>query len=229
MKGILYLFTTIFCSSSLMQGGGPETPYEYLVAGSRSGSSRFLIVTPVYNNEKPENTSGNGRCYMIDDGGKLKIMWKISGWYAFPRSLYLTGDGFGLVRVHDIEWGPDIEPKHKRELDENDILLSFYYKGKLVRHFKLSDLFTKLDFGRAGQSDRYSIICDVNFIPLRFLKGRFANLDLVLSENEEMFDKVVSITTVQQEELFFKVTDGTLLYRHPCDLIGETIKPPADQ
>ena len=182
----------------------------------------YLVMIPIYDAASSNAASGIARSYAIDDNGKSVLKWEIRGWYAFPRFLHLNGNGSCLVRVHDIgEVSPTGEPdkvENKKEKFGKESLLSFYYRGKLVKDFKFDEVVTKYDPKIEYGSPYYPIVRSVKFLPLRYVWEMFSVPELKdMSEDDKRFAEAVSIITVENEEIFFRVSDGFLLYRHVSD------------
>lgn len=70
-------------------------------------------------------------------GGMREMLWSMSGWF---RVAALSNDGEYLVTGYD---GVNLLPL---DYKEDQIMLSFYDRGRLLRHVRLNELFT--DFSK---------------------------------------------------------------------------------
>lgn len=72
----------------------------------------------------------HGIAYKLDDGGKMKELYRTDGWYSFQ--VYISRDGQYLARMGP--WSVGHEP------EEKDLAVAFYKGGKLLKEYSTKDL-----------------------------------------------------------------------------------------
>lgn len=155
----------------------------------------------------PEDHSPSlGTAYQATANG-FKRLWQSKGWYGYPDELFLAPDGMSLVRIARF---PDTLNGKKIE---NQTVLFIYFKGSLVRDYKLSDVVRDIggieDLGSSGgfgsrwidqagivQSDWHDIDTD--------RKDGKPDERTLRSYNHFAF----RLKTLDESELFFDLLDG---------------------
>ena len=192
-----------------------EADYAFAIS-TPIGSHRFFMMLPGTKSEKP-----SGRCYEVDNSGKLKITWEVRGWYSRPMLVFLSSDGCGLVRMKQIETRKEAIAYEKPLGDE--VFLEFYQKGKLVKGVYLKDIVKPKDLQADYSQLHYEVAdfcsfsdnpriasCQSDAVPSEI--GN--DLRLALGPQEEMF----VMKTVQGEKLFFAMSSGKEIYRFRPDV-----------
>ncbi len=124
MKHALLLLATILAVSRL-SADSPAPPYAYVKSAPR-GMTYFRMIPK----SSEDRSDGRGIAYRVTDSGVDEELWRTEGWYSFE--VYLSPDGKFLVAMGPWSIG--------REPDKDDLAVSFYADGKLIRQYSTADL-----------------------------------------------------------------------------------------
>lgn len=143
MKGLLLL--SLFCVSiQFATAWSPVSPYQHVV----SRGSFFFVMLPTQYEKKDgkfvESDGPSGTSYRVTWKGKIKKMWSIKSFYAFPGDIHLSSDGKSVALFRNQFMGQD--GTFFNDPGSNSVL-RIYRKGKLVADFEAKDLMTDLKKG----------------------------------------------------------------------------------
>ena len=105
----------------------PAPAYPYVIA-SKDGTHYFKML-PDPKNLFAWDTRGTGVAYEVTKNGRDKVLWRVSGWYAF--STFISNDGKYLVRMGN--WSP-------REPSAEHLAVAFYENGRLIKRYSPLDV-----------------------------------------------------------------------------------------
>lgn len=97
------------------------------------GGRHFFVMLP-HPKKYYSRDTGKGYVKSISRTGKIKTLWKVSGWYAFKT--YLSYDGEYLVRMGN--WPRGVRPSQKH------LAIAFYNKSGLIKRYSTKDLIKTL-------------------------------------------------------------------------------------
>ena len=124
------LLFLLFCDGSTLDTHpveGQLGPYPYVVS-AESGRAYFKMMP----GPASDPSRGHGHAFRILGNGADSLLWSVSGWYAYPEELRLTGSGEHLAYVPI--WLHGSVPRH----DQTG--LAFFHNGVLVRCYSSLDL-----------------------------------------------------------------------------------------
>lgn len=134
-----------------------------------------------------DTTQAHGIAYEITASGKLKELWRTSGWYSFQ--VFLSHDGRHLVRMGP--WSVGSEPAH------DDLAVAFYQDGKLLKSYSTAELVK--DHSKVQRSvSHYTWLADSD--------SRAA--DATLHELKLGWDNVFTLSTIDGINYRFNATTG---------------------
>lgn len=186
----------------------PMSPNRHVV----SNGEFFVVLDP---DKKPDLATA----FQVTDDG-FKHLWQSKGWFGYDNEIFLAPDGMSLVRIERIP--NDLNGK---KITEQPVLF-FYYKGILVKEYKLSELVSDMssleDIGRYGgfgslwmdkaeivQSDGHDINTD--------RKDEKPDEQTRRSYNHFTF----RLKTLEKSVLFFDLLDGKRITRKQTEVVEE--------
>ena len=194
MHAIRFLIVALACIAPVA-GSPPRSPYRHVV----SRGEFFVVIDPCH---EPEQ----GTAFQATDDG-FKQLWQSKGWYGYPDELFLAPDGMSLVRIARFP-----NTLNGKKIEDQAVLFH-YFKGKLVKDYKLSDIVRDMgsieDLGSFGgfgsrwmgeaeivQSDWHDVDTD--------RKDEKPDEQTLRSYNHFAF----RLKTLEGTELFFDLLDG---------------------
>jgi hypothetical protein len=126
MKYILLLITVLCIAAQDLYADSPRTPFSYVVTAGEGKVYFRMFPRP-----RPGNHSdGFGVAYRVRDNGSDEVLWRTQGWYS--TEVFLSDDGYFLVAIGP--WNGGTQPR------KEDLALSFYSDGKLIKQYSTADL-----------------------------------------------------------------------------------------
>lgn len=127
MKILGCLIAGIICTVSPLFADSPAPPFPYITTTS-PGYTYFRMVPRL--DSEPGHPTGFGIAYQVGLNGVDEELWRTEGWYSFE--VFLSSDGDYLAAMGP--WNMGREPK------KEDLAVSFYRKGKLLKRYSVDDL-----------------------------------------------------------------------------------------
>lgn len=135
MNTIQHLIMALLCVTPLT-AFTPMSPNRHVVS-----NGAFFVVFDPY--KEPELATA----FEVTDDG-FKQLWQSKGWFGYDDEIFLAPDGMSLVRIKRIP-----NELNGKKFKEQPVLF-FYYKGILVKEYKLSELVSDMssleDIARYG-------------------------------------------------------------------------------
>jgi hypothetical protein len=126
------IFAIIIVLSGQLHADSPARQTARVTA-SNLGSAYFVMAPKkqhLLNGVLKLKGDAHGKAFKLNEAGGSKLLWEVSGWYAF--SVFISDDGKYLVRMGN--WAQGIAPS------EEDLAVSFYKEGVEIRRYSTKEL-----------------------------------------------------------------------------------------
>jgi hypothetical protein len=170
----------------------------------------FLVVIDPY--REPDQVTA----YQVTDDG-FKQIWQSNGWYGYPDEIFLAPDGMSIVRIEKLPY-----PLDGKKVEDHSVLF-LYFKGKLVKEYRLSELV--LDLGSIQEANWGSLWMG----EAEIVESFWHNIDTDRKDeeaDEETFRSynhyVFRLKTLEKAELFFDILDGNRIEKKKIVNTAET-------
>jgi hypothetical protein len=187
VAGFICIFSPLFADS-------PAPPVAYVTAAS-PGFAYFRMVPRPY--DESGHLNGFGIAYRVGPDGADEELWRTEGWYS--SEVFLSFDGQYLVAMGP--WSSGHEPKNE------DLAVSFYRNGKLLKQYSTADLVKDKTKVSASVSHYRWLARDVDSSALR---NRAADPALVESQLRVSWDNIFYLKTCDGILYQFDMTTGEI-------------------
>ena len=194
MKYLLLLITILGIATQDLYADSPRTPFPYLVTAGDGTVYFRMFPRPRSGN----HSDGFGVAYRVRDEGSDQVLWRTQGWYS--TEVFLSHDGHFLVAMGP--WNSGSRPK------KEDLALSFYSDGKLVKQYSTADLVKDPSKVRRSRSHYTWLARDSELLKPNSEKDPEAEL--------RVFPKhIFRLKTCDGLVYFFDMTTGSIVERKP--------------
>lgn len=155
----------------------------------------------------PEHEPSQGTVYQATSDG-FKQLWQSKGWFGYPNEIFLAPDGMSLVRITRFPNTLD-----GKKLEDQPVLF-LYFKGKLVKDYKLSELVREMgsiqdgSFGSPWMDEAEIVQSSWHDVDTD-RKDEEPDEQTFRSYNHYVF----RLKTLEKTELFFDLLDGKRIER----------------
>lgn len=137
----LLLLLVLGLATTTLLADSPARPIPYVATSAEGGSRFYFRMSPDLRDPSNE-TKASGVAYEIQPNGKDKVLWRTSGWYSF--NVFLSWNAEYLAALGP--WNEGREPK------KEDVAITFFRNGKLLKQYSTVDLVRDLSKVRVTAS-----------------------------------------------------------------------------